>query len=416
MSALSKPPVISLYSGCGGLDMGLEAAGFDIRVAVEMDRHCCETLRQYRPKMAVLEGPIDDFSSRQILRAAGLKKGEAALVVGGPPCQPFSKAGYWTQGDTKRLDDPRAGTLTSFMRVVRDTQPGAFLLENVKGLEYSKKNEGLVYLMSLLNEINASTKASYSVQWQVLNAISFGVPQRRERGFLIGARDGTPFRFPEPRFGDPEAQEGGLFGEIEPYRTAWDAIGDLAAPQDEDLEVKGRWAALLPTIPEGQNYLWHTDRRGGEPLFGWRTKYWSFLLKLAKCQPSWTVAAQPGPSIGPFHWDSRRLSMRELSRIQTFPDDLHIVGPRVEVQRQAGNAVPSLLTEVLGREIQMQFFGKRYRSKELRLLPPDRSPPPDPIVPAPVPEEFMALKGDHAPHPGTGKGPVALRRHAGELV
>lgn len=395
--------------------MGLEAAGFEIRVAVEMDRHSCNTLRLNRPETAVLEGLIDDFTSRKILRAAGLRKGEPSLVVGGPPCQPFSKAGYWTQGDTKRLDDPRADTLTSFMRVVRDTQPAAFLLENVKGLGYTKKNEGLVYLMSLLDEINATTKANYSVHWKVLNAVDYGVPQKRERGFLIGAKDGSPFRFPDPMFGDSTVDNGELFSSPTPYRTAWDAIGDLECPADEGLDVQGRWAKLLPSIPEGQNYLWHTDRRDGEPLFGWRTKYWSFLLKLAKAQPSWTIAAQPGPSIGPFHWDSRRLSMRELCRLQTFPDSLRVTGSRTEIQRQIGNAVPSLLTEVLGREIQEQFFGSEANEDQLQLLPLDRSPCPKPLKPQRVPKEFLSLRGTHAAHPGTGKGPVAKQRKKAEL-
>src|SRR5206468_6143085 len=128
------------------------------------------------------------------------------------------------------------------------------------------------------------------------------------------------------------------------YLTAWDAIGDFSQDSnDPDLAISGKWADLLPTIPEGKNYLWHTPRGGGEPLFGWRTRYWNFLLKLAKDQPSWTIQAQPGPAVGPFHWKSRRLSTRELCRLQTFPDDVVIVGDRMSLHRQVGNAVPSLL-------------------------------------------------------------------------
>ena len=115
--------------------------------------------------------------------------------------------------------------------------------------------------------------------------------------------------------------------------------------------MKGRWAKLLPSIPEGKNYLWHTDRGGGERLFGWRTKYWSFLLKLAKNQPAWTIPAQPAQNAGPFHWRNRQLRTSEMLRLQTFPSDIFVAGTRAERQRQIGNAVPPLLAEVIGRAI-----------------------------------------------------------------
>ena len=121
--------------------------------------------------------------------------------------------------------------------------------------------------------------------------------------------------------------------------------------------MSGKWADLLPTIPEGLNYLWHTSRGGGVPLFGWRTRYWSFLLKLAKSKPSWTIQAQPGSAIGPFHWKNRKLSARELCRLQTFPDDLSFDTSQNQIQRMIGNAVPSLLAEVLAWEIRTQLLG-----------------------------------------------------------
>src|SRR5262249_44394676 len=152
----------------------------------------------------------------------------------------------------------------------------------------------------------------------VLNAADYGVPQHRERVFIIGSRDGRPFQFPTQTHGDPSNV---YEGTLEPFRTAWDALGDLPMLlNDPALRTTGKWADLLPSIPEGENYLWHTNRGGGEPLFGWRTKYWSFLLKLAKNRPSWTIQAQPGSAIGPFHWCDRKLSSRELCRLQTFPD------------------------------------------------------------------------------------------------
>lgn len=124
----SKPmSAISLYTGIGGLDFGFEAAGFETRVAVEYDPIACSTVRRNRPEWAVLEGDIHGFSSEEILRQANFKVGEADVLIGGPPCQPFSKSGYWASGDARRLDDPRADTLMAYLRVLRDTQPRAFL-------------------------------------------------------------------------------------------------------------------------------------------------------------------------------------------------------------------------------------------------------------------------------------------------
>jgi DNA (cytosine-5)-methyltransferase 1 len=151
------------------------------------------------------------------------------------------------------------------------------------------------------------------------------------------------------------------------------------------------------------NYLWHTDRMGGEPLFGWRRRYWNFLLKLAKNRPAWTIQAQPGPATGPFHWKNRRLSSDELARLQTFPKDLRITGNRIEVQRQVGNAVPSLLAEVLAREIRRQFFDSPLTGVPiLSVKRRARRPAAEPV--AAVPAKFLTLAGTHVAHPGTGKG------------
>lgn len=401
---MTKPKVISLYSGAGGLDYGFEAAGYQTAVALELDRDCCETIRRNR-SWPLIDRSIFGVRSGEILEAARLKRGQAAVLVGGPPCQPFSKAGYWVRGESKRLDDPRANTLGAYMRVLEDTLPAVFVLENVEGLAYAKKSEGLELLLGLVDDINRRAKTHYSPTFQVVKAADHGVPQLRERFFMVAARDGGEFRFPSPAHRPAETRNGQLrINAVTPYRTAWDALGDDEPDPTEDLEVKGKWADLLPSIPEGGNYLWHTDRGGGMPLFGWRRRYWSFLLKLAKNKPSWTIQAQPGPAIGPFHWKNRRLSMRELCRLQTFPDDVLITGARGAVQRQLGNAVPPLLAEVLGRAIRTQLLGLKRLSVPLRLLPPDRGSPPPPEPVSRVPHRFRALKGHHQPHPGTGKG------------
>lgn len=404
---------ISLFSGIGGLDFGFEAAGFKTRVALEFNKQACHTMRLNRD-WPVIEDDIHNVTSESLLNAAKLKPGQADVLIGGPPCQPFSKAGYWAKGDAKRLDDPRADTLTAYLRVLRDTRPRAFLLENVYGLAYEGKDEGLRYILDGIAEVNREAGTQYEVNWKVIKCAEYGVPQIRERVFIVGSREGRKFKFPNTTHAKPEDLESDLFTSLEPYRTAWDALGDLPQPHAEEREqlvVGGKWGDLLPSIPEGQNYLWHTPKGGGVPLFGWRTRYWSFLLKLSKRLPSWTVQAQPGSAIGPFHWDNRKLTFAELCRIQTFPDGLRVDCGRTEMQRMLGNAVPSLIAEVMAREIRRQLLDSPARGP-LKLMPPRRPKIPEPVAVAPVPKKFMALAGDHAPHPGTGKGRQAALRSA----
>lgn len=404
------PKVISLFSGAGGLDYGLEAAGFTFGAGVEMDADCVATLLESRREWPVLNRSIFDVPTQELLDLSSSKKGDVDLVDGGPPCQPFSKAGYWARGDARRLSDPRSDTLGAYLRVVRETLPKAILLENVEGLKYAGKDEGLQLLLTELDGINRAEGTSYVPYVDVLNAADFGVPQLRERVFVVAHREGNKFTFPKPTHFSPETPRDLLDDAVEQYRTAWDALADVTISEDEDLTIRGKWADLLPSIPEGSNYLHHTDRGEGMPLFGWRRRYWTFLLKLAKNRPSWTIQAQPGPAVGPFHWSNRRLSVRELSRLQTFPADVNIVGGRGSAQKQLGNAVPSLLAEVMGRAISAQLLDKPVTSAMPTLLPPRRTPIPPPERVAEVPKRFHQLVGDHAPHPGTGLGNAASRR------
>lgn len=406
MSALTA---ISLFTGAGGLDYGFEAAGFQTTVALEIDERCCETLRQNR-HWPVIERDISTVSTADILDLAKLGAGEADVLIGGPPCQPFSKSGFWATGEAKRLNDPRATTIECYLRVLAEARPRAFLLENVEGLGFRGKDEGLQLIHSRLAAINAAHGTNYRATIATLNAADFGVPQLRRRVFVVGFRDGSSFAFPKPTHVDVTANEDA--GDRATYLTVWDAIHDLPEPNDPSVVMKGKWADLLPTIPEGQNYLWHTDRGGGEPLFGWRRRYWSFLLKLAKSQPAWTIQAQPGPATGPFHWNNRRLTMREMARLQTFPDSVNVTGSIADVQRQLGNAVPSLLAETLARSI-----ASRLREQPVPDAPPTlairpaSTVAPPPSQPATVPARFLALRGAHDAHPGTGKGARASARN-----
>jgi DNA (cytosine-5)-methyltransferase 1 len=407
--------VVSLYTGAGGLDLGFERAGFATRVAVEMDSVAVATLRHNRD-WPVIDHDIHSAyaSSAAIRKTAHLGEGEADVLIGGPPCQPFSKSGYWANGDSQRLADPRSSTLGAYLRVLEDLKPRAFLLENVPGIAFSNKDEGLSFLKRELLKINRRIGCNYSFSAQLLKAVEFGVPQDRHRVFVIGSRDGHQFEFPKGTHYGPEAAEGSadLFDRQRlRFHTAWDAIADLQDDDDPALKVTGKWAELLPSIPEGSNYLFHTDRGDGLQLFGWRRRYWSFLLKLSKTLPSWTIAAQPGPAIGPFHWRNRRLSARELCRLQTFPDDFFVTGTLRSIQRQLGNAVPSALAEKLALEIRRQFFGDSLPEDQVGSLAPIyRKKVPPPERRRKVPRKYLSLIGEHESHPGTGKGYRASMR------
>ncbi len=329
MSGRAKLTAIGLFAGAGGLDVGLQTAGFRIALAVERDAVCCETLRTNHP-WKVIEEDLEVVTPRKLLTAARLRKRSVDLISAGPPCQPFSKSANWSPNGLRHLRDPRATVFHNFIEIIGYVLPRCVLIENVEGF----RRGGLRFLLEGFRRINQHSGTRYRAAWKILNAADYGVPQARRRLFLVAFRDGRDFEFPEATHVDNRV-------------TCWDAIGALARKDRSDLALRGRWAKLLPSIPEGQNYLWHTNRGGGKPLFGWRTKYWSFLLKLAKNQPAWTIPASPAQNAGPFHWCNRELRTSEMLKLQTFPTDLFVAGTRAERQRQIGNAVPPLLAEVL---------------------------------------------------------------------
>ncbi len=310
---MSELPAISLFSGAGGLDLGAESAGYAIRASVEHEHDAAETLRANFPNSAILNRDIKTLSTKELIRAAGLRKGEAELLVGGPPCTPFSKSGNWLEYKRKGLD-PEASLLDHYLRVLAETRPRTFLLENVYGLAY--RNHNMPWLEHLLK---AAGDLGYYVNHRVL---------------LHSGPHETRTKYDET---------------LTPHVTTGDAIGDLADRDElaeEQEAVNGKYGHLLPEIPPGSNYLFFTAKRGHpKPLFEWRKRYWSFLLKLDPAQPSPTIQAQPGPYVGPFHWNNRRLRLGEILRLQTFPEDHSIAGSRRSAQVQVGNAVPPVLAQ-----------------------------------------------------------------------
>ena len=322
----------------------------------------------------------------------GLRARELTLLAGAPPCQPFSKAAQWAQTGRSGLQDARIECLSAFFDLVERFLPSAILLENVSGFVFGRTS-ALPTVESFLARINAQQGTLYRLQWSILDAADFGVPQRRKRAILMAFRDGRAFELPAPTH------------KHAPVR-AFDAIGTMRISNEP--RACGKWADLLATVPEGSNYLFHTPSGGGRPLFGRRTRYWSFLLKLAKDQPSWTISAQPGPATGPFHWNGRPLTTKELLRLQSFPGSWKVSGSRLEQVRQIGNATPPLLAEVLGRFINQQLLGTQYSGKPELHIPRKRRIPSPTAVNA-VPQRFSQLEGAHLPHAGAGKGPRPIK-------
>jgi DNA (cytosine-5)-methyltransferase 1 len=218
--------LISLFSGAGGMDIGFHAAGFRTAVAVEQDPSCCNTLRQNMPGTPVIEGDITSITTQAILDAAKATPLEIDLVVGGPPCQSFSLA-----GKRMGMDDPRGMLVLEFLRVVREALPTCFVMENVKGMINWSNGKALeAVIMEASRPINyAGKEYEYTVSYHVLNAADFGVPQFRERVFIVGSRLGKMFQFPEPTHTSrDQAEQPDLFGkQLAPYKTVQDAIGVL---------------------------------------------------------------------------------------------------------------------------------------------------------------------------------------------
>lgn len=387
------PTVLSAFTGAGGLDLGLERAGFRTVASIELDPAARETLNLNRPTWGLLDEPnIIDVAKKLQPQDLNLRVRELGLLVGGPPCQPFSKAAQWADRGRSGLRDPRAKCLSAFLTLLETFLPHAMLIENVPGFVRGKTS-AVPKLKKALEGINKRHGTKYVLQYRTLNAVKYGVPQRRFRAILVALRDGGTFQWPE------ETHE-------VPVR-AYDALRGVRPKKIPS--ASGYWSDLLPSIPEGQNYLFHTKGSGGLPLFGKRRWFWSFLLKLSKSEPSWTIPAKPGPSTGPFHWNNRPLAVEELLRLQTFPRNWKIHGGTVASVRQVGNATPPLLAEAVGRALGSQLFQLKYQDRPTLSISRSRTMPAQ-RKPGSVPSKYLTHLNEQEEHPGEGKGPGATRR------
>ena len=347
-STRKKIPALSLFSGIGGLDIGAHFASFDVVAAVDTDSAALSCIDRGLGVPPV-QVDLSTISANRLLKNMGSVSTQDLVLFGGPPCTAYSHAGFWL--DHKRNgNDANIGRVADFIRFVKEIKPQAFLMENVPGLLFKNHlHHFLPHLEELYN------KHGFSVNYSVLNCADFGVPQKRRRLFVVGIRDAQePFEFPES-----------VFLEADYRNTKWAFRGlrqrDNKVEPDENLG--GKYAPLLPEVPPGHNYLHFTDRRGHEnPLFEWRSKYWSFLYKLDPEQPSPTIPAQRISNNGPFHWENRHLRLREIARLQTFPDS-YPLAPRIHARKHLGNAVPPLLSAQLFLLLAAKL-GKEYSPTE----------------------------------------------------
>lgn len=329
--------VISLFSGAGGIDLGFRHAGFHTILATDIWNVACESLKLNSVADEVICGDIRqlDFSKY---------KGKVDVVIGGPPCPPYSQTRHYLVDKVGGFQDEKAGfAVPEYFRAIEEIDPKIFLFENVDGFTFKTYREPMEFV------IERSETLGYNITYKVVNAANYGVPQTRKRFLCIGVKKSLG-KFIFPRETHSEKGENGT--------RKWVTCGEVLSDYDniteeEKLQRPGsKDYELLLQVPPGDNYLYFTEKRGHpHPLFKWKSRYWTFLLKLSPDRPSWTIQASISNNQGPFHWRNRFLRIEEIKRIQTFDDDYILYGDFKEKWRQIGNAVPSKLAEVFAIEI-----------------------------------------------------------------
>jgi DNA (cytosine-5)-methyltransferase 1 len=345
---------IELFAGVGGLGLGLHLAGFEPAAVIERDHACCEVLRgnQARGAAVIVDWPLVEADTRDV--DFGRYAGAVRLVSGGPPCQPFSLGGRHGAYSDPRDMFPEA------IRAVRQAAPEAFVFENVKGLTRSSFRDYLTYLrrqlecpeierregeawsdhFARLRQHRASGSRSslaYRVAARVIDAADHGVPQRRERQFLVGFREDLNIEWRAPKATHSrEASKPGT----RPWRTVRDAIGDLPDPETDPAAA----AELLD----------HRFQPGARPLPGTHGK----PAGRARQDAQGRVHGVPGGEnmFRRRNGDVLYFTVRESARLQTFPDDFEFRGSWSEAMRQLGNAVPVQLARIVGESVARELL------------------------------------------------------------
>lgn len=365
-------PVIDLFAGAGGFGLAAKRAGCEVRLSVEIDPVACVTLKENAcAGETVLEADLTRWTGPELRRRAGLKMADPLVVIGGAPCQPFSKAAYWVEAGadaawrrdralgvqrmrppapTVARRDTRRSLVEHFIRIAAEARADGFVFENVSAIQHPRNRPILEGLLSQARDSGFETTVVKAV------ASDYGVAQHRERVFVLGARTSAP----RP----PRRTHGGGTGRA--AVTAGEACAPFGGAEyfEPDEVVAGRWASHLAQIPPGGNYKFHTAWGGHPaPTFVTEQRFWNFLLVLDPSRPSWTIPASPGPWAGPFHWEHRRLRIPEMAALQGFPGAYEFAGSRRDRVRQIGNAVPPPMAAAMIRSTIASLQEQRRRTR-----------------------------------------------------
>nr|WP_211319945.1 DNA (cytosine-5-)-methyltransferase [Flavobacterium aquicola] len=335
--------VLELFAGAGGLAVGMEKAGLKCVALNEIDKHACATLRNNRPKWNVLEGDIKNFIFSEYYN-------QVDVVTGGFPCQAFSYAG-------KRLgfEDARGTLFYEFARVIKEVNPPICIGENVKGLLNHDNGKTLQGMISILDEIGYNV-----VPVQVLKAINYKVPQKRERLILVGIRKDINLKYEYPKpykkiYNLSDALKKGELFESNVHKSSGAKYPESKKSVLDLVPPKGYWRDLPIDIQKdfmGASFYLGGGKTGMARRIGWDEP----CLTLT-CSPAQKQTERCHPD------ETRPFTVREYARIQTFPDDWQFSGPMAQQYKQIGNAVPVNLGREVGYSI-IKFLNDYYKVKQ----------------------------------------------------
>ena len=379
---MTKPTVISLFTGGMGLDLGFEEKGFVIKVGLDNDAAVEPTIRANGRSFPVVADNVSDITTADLLKSGGLPVGGATVVTGAPPCEPFS-----TAGARNGFRDHRASAVHSFIRIVRESRPEYFAFEEVPGFLRAAKRHISFYRRSRMrdDEIHPDVRLGsafdevmkefedigYRLSFDpenpkasLLNSADYGVPQKRIRFVLIGAREGPAIELPKPTHGAPDSKEVHE-GVSRPWRTLRDAFKGLNPDGDEYLRFSKKWGQYLHLVPEGgcwRNLPEHLHAvvlggaydDGTDPMTaGMKGGRTGFLRRLSWDKPAPTLVDRPTNKANCLcHPDETRpLSIKEYARIQGFGDDWIFSGTLSQRYRLIGQATPVRLAAAIAARI-----------------------------------------------------------------
>jgi len=333
----------SFFSGCGGLDLGAILNNYSVISSLDNDSDSIKTLKLnkiFRETKHYIED-IRSFNSKELDGLIKKNKPRKIFFLGGPPCQPFSKAAYWqTHQKRKGFKDPK-NMIDPYLDIIGEIKPDGFILENVESILHPKNKSYLEHIKNRIINMN------FNLEVHKLNAADFGVPQKRKRVFFIAKKEQI-FNCLEPSHGSEKSAS--INSKLKNHERVIDWIGEYDSSKYSDGydSIEGTYEEDLKKVIPGKNYIYLTEKYDHpNPKFIAGKRYWTFLLKLDPNKPSNTIISSPGHWEGPFHWKNRRLRIKELAAIQSFPCDYKFYGSRRSVIKQIGNAVPPLLAEIV---------------------------------------------------------------------